>query len=435
MNIIEMIRSSFVNLLSNKMRSGLTMLGIVISVASVILIHVVGDSLNSTLADTFSDSKNANRCIISIVPSAENRLAPTDKDGNFIIPESNKFTEKLIEKYCSKFDGRVEPVYETSSFDCTVYTEMNKPFISTFNGVNSAYYSLFDNQMISGRFISDDDIEKRANTAVISDITANNCFGSEEPLGQYIYVRDTEGSESRFVVVGVYKYPNTQFMSAEEKSLLVTPVYICYSRYLLDNPEKIMSVDSQAFLLKNTPDTEKFRKESAAFFSEYFNDDRWETEIFFMTDEVSGIQKILRLLTRVMTLITVVSTIVGGIGIMNVMTVSVNERIREIGVKRAIGARSSTIITEFLTEATLISVLSAIIGIIIGLLLAFNFVNIARIFCHYSIKMLDVDVVFSPPFPIMLYALISGALTGIVFGIYPALKASSVNITDSLRNE
>lgn len=434
MNLIELIRSAFTSVCSNKMRSGLTMLGIIISVASVILIHVIGSSLNDTMADTFSEQKNANRCLLSVIPSHKNHTAVTDKDGNYIIPDSNRLTDKLIEQYCERFDGKVVPVYETGTYECTASTSTGSTSSTELKAVNDAYVSFFDNEIISGRFISDEDMKKKANTVVISDLTAKKCFGDDEAIGQYIYLRVKDGVETQFVVVGVYEYDNVTFMTEEEKSLIITPIYICYSKYLTENPDYIQSLDSQAFLLRNLPDVEEYRKESTAFFNEYFNDDKWEIEMYFMTDEISGIQKILKLLTRVMTIITIVSTLVGGLGIMNVMTVIANERIPEIGIKRAIGARTSVIISEFLIESTILSLISAVAGIILGLLLAVNFISIARIICNFSIKVVDVDVVFSPPFSIILYAMLSGVITGIIFGIYPALKASSISITDSIRH-
>ncbi len=437
MSFLELIKSAYVNIFSNKLRSGLTMLGIMISVSSVILIHVVGDSLNKTMTNTFSDSNNANFCLVSVVPSSLNHTAVMDKKGNYIIPDKLKFNNKLIEKYCSRFDEKVQPIYESDISSCTVRGKTTGVSMNDVTGVNDSFFVLsFENEIISGRTISAEDMEKNANTAVISDITAEICFGDEDPIGKYIYIRNETGIENQYVVVGVYEYDGITYDTTEEKENFITSdLYICYSKFLHNNRDYVTSMDGQSFLIRDIPDTDKFRQDSYNFFNEYFNDEKWTVEIILMTDEISGIQKILKLLTKVMTLITIVSMFVGGMGIMNVMIVSVNERTREIGIKKALGASSSVIISELLTESALLSLVSAGIGIVLGLLLSVNFISIARIICNYNIRTMNIDVVFSPPITAIFFSMISGVVTGIVFGIYPALKASSMNIIDSIRQD
>ena len=411
------------------------MLGIIINVTSVILVHVAGDSLNKTIDKTFTDSRNVNCCMVSFVPTPHNKTAVVNSAGEYILPDNMNFSKKVIEQYCSSFNGNVEPVYESQKCSATVRSDANDSFSQTnMIAVNEAYSSILEEELISGRFISFDDMEKKSNTAVISDITAETCFGSSDPVGQYIYIRGDDGIENQFVVTGVYKYDDIEYTTKEEREQFITSnVYVCYSKYLLNNPNYVETSDTQAFLIKNVTDMDEFKRVTTNFFDAYYGDKDWGVEVILTTDEIMNIQKLLKLLTRVMTLITIVSTIVGGLGIMNVMTVSVNERTRDIGIKKAIGARSSTLIMEFLAEATILSFVSAIIGIILGLLLSVNFISIARIICNFSIKTININVVFSPPYTAVLYAMLSGIITGIIFGIYPAVKASSMNITDSIR--
>lgn len=435
MDFIEIIKSAYVSIFSNKLRSGLTMLGIIINVASVILVHVAGDSLNKTIDKAFSDSRNANSCIVSFVPTPQNKTAVMDSEGEYILPDNLYFSDIVVEKYCILFEGKVKPIYESEMKKSTVRSDKSQSVSQTeMLAVNEAYADVLDSDIIKGRFISADDMDKGANTAVISDITAENCFGSSDPIGQYIYIRDDEGIENQYVVTGVYDDENNNYQTAEvHKESIVSTVYICYSKFLMNYQDYILESNSQGFQLRNITDFDEFKHITTNFFESYFNEKDWTVDLFLMTDEVISIQKILELLTHVMNLITFISVIVGGIGIMNVMTVSVNERTQEIGIKKAIGARSSTIIIEFLVEAVILSVIAVFIGIVIGLFLSINFISITRIICNLMIKTMNITVVFSPPYAAVLYAMVSGIITGVIFGIYPALKASQMNITDSIR--
>lgn len=435
MDFVEIIKSAYVSIFSNKLRSGLTMLGIIINVASVILVHVAGDSLNKTIDKAFSDSRNANSCIVYFVPTPQNKTAVMNSEGEYILPDNVNFSDMVVDKYCNLFEGKVKPIYESEMKKSSVRSDKNQRVSQTeMLAVNDAYADLLDSEIIKGRFISVDDMEKKVNTAVISDITAEICFGSSDPLGQYIYIRDDKGIENQYVVTGVYEDENNNYQTAEEPiENVVSTVYICYAKFLMNYQDYILESDSQGFQLRNITDFDEFKRITTNFFESYFNEKDWTVDLFLMTDEVASIQKILELLTRVMNLITFISIIVGGIGIMNVMTVSVNERTQEIGIKKAIGAPSSTIITEFLVESVILSVIAAFVGIVIGLFLSVNFISIARIVCNLIIKTMSITVVFSPPYAAVLFAVISGIVTGVVFGIYPALKASKMNITDSIR--
>jgi putative ABC transport system permease protein len=184
----------------------------------------------------------------------------------------------------------------------------------------------------------------------------------------------------------------------------------------------------------NISDVDGFKKLSNEFFKKRLDDPNWKTEVTLMSDDINYIVDIITLLTYIITIIAVASMIIGGIGIMNITIVNINERTREIGIKKAVGAGNSWIIFEFLTEAVLMSLSGALIGVVTGIISSFNIANIIKIICKVN-EIKNIQVLFYIPYSIIVFSIFFSIITGIIFGIIPALKTTKMNVIDALRME
>lgn len=436
MSIWEYIISAKRCLSASKMRTLLTTLGIIVGISSVILINTIGNSLGQTIENVIYSMYSGNEAYVSIVPDKKtNPDVEYDELGGFYIPENIRFTSDMIDAYDKQFSEQAKRVvYDDQVFGSGKIT-ISDQFYSTVTA-SAASYTLkdyFNIKMLDGRFISKQDTDRYTPVAVISDITAESCFGDKNPIGEQITIPNGNGVFLECTVIGVYKYSEQgSALMENDKREICTNVYVPYT-YLFRELDYTSQDMYESYSIKNVTDTEKYKAETESFFNSYFEGTGWKVSVELMTDQLDMISKIINGITFIIVAVAAISLLVGGIGVMNIMLVSVTERTMEIGVRKAMGSSNKSVRIQFIVESVMISFLGSFLGIIIGLiqskLLAMIAVRIA------SAKNFNLVVDLAVPYSAILLSVLFSFIIGIGFGVYPADKAAKMEVVDALRYE
>ncbi len=405
--IVENIRVAFNGLRSNILRTLLTMLGITIGVASVIVLVSVGQAVEGFVRSQFL-GLGANLVIV---------FGGEDERGNTV-----RLTMDDVRVISDPFNvpDALQVVPQVVRNNLPTQSE-DRETQGRIRGVSENYLEVRGRTMLNGSFFSQEDVTGQARVAVLGLDTADRLFPNGSPVGRDIRVGDV-----RFRVIGVMT-PIGGTFAGNEDDLIIIPLSTVLSRLSPDrslsgerNVTNILvqardndSVDSVARQIRET-----LREERNISFRDEDN-----FQIFTQTDLLQTSESILGLVTIFLGLIAGISLLVGGIGIMNIMLVTVTERTREIGLRKAVGAQRVDIVFQFLTEATTISV----VGGFIGLMLAIGMSLLA------SFALPDLDVAVQPA-SVALATGISAAI-GVLFGVYPASRAAALNPIDALRYE
>ena len=433
MNFIESLKMAFSSIAANKMRSLLTMLGIIIGISAVITITTLGSTLRSTVGNAMS-SLGTNCFYMSLTPK------DYDENKDYTVTDDDMITfdmlNELINKYPGEFSLAVSNQLSTGNLLNSSKNYVNVSVQGTFEG----YFKLNNLDILSGRSISLRDNDEMKYTAVVSDIFVKQYFkNGEEPVGQKISVSLDTGNVIEVNIVGVYKYsevrlgsfkPNTKFADR------VTPVFI---PYLVANKMSGNTDNNfvNAVVSWNTDfSNAKALSDITSFFNDkYSSNKNWEVNIENIQDQVKTIDMVINVVTAVVAVIAAISLLVGGVGVMNIMLVSVTERTREIGVRKALGAKKSAIKMQFVIEAIIICLFGGIIGIIIGILNGELVGIVANVimknYPQYSEVLGKIHIV--PSVGAIVISVIFSMLTGVFFGLYPAGKAAKMNPIDALR--
>ncbi|MBE6012783.1 MAG: FtsX-like permease family protein [Lachnospiraceae bacterium] len=423
----ENILLAIEGLKANKMRSLLTMLGIIIGIGSVIGIVTVGDSMTSSVSNSMQ-ALGATNIIVNLQKKETDNGIPTPPmlQGDMgTIDEINLITDEMIENYLKLYGDKVEAVsiYESGNSgkakDGRLYANVS------ITGTNPGYKISSNINMLEGRYINEGDIKSNRYAAVVSDKLVSNMFPSgESPLGQEIKIT-TDSSIQTFTIVGIYKYENdvmTMMGSSVADKDIRTNVYIP-----LSTCKKLMSsnggYESVTVMGKAGVDSDILTDSTASFFNNYYkNNTRYKISATSMESMMSTMTDMMSTLQIAIAVIAGISLIVGGVGVMNIMLVSVTERTREIGTRKALGARNTSIQMQFIIEAIIICGIGGIIGIIAGISLGYLGSLLLGFPGLPSIFIIVVAVVFS-------------MMIGVFFGYYPATKAAQLDPIEALRYE
>lgn len=413
---MKLIIQSLKALKANKARTLLTMLGIVIGIATVVLVLSAGAGFRS-LIDSQVDTLGSNTLFIQV------RIPPTTKNRNANAqgPESafsgviiTSFKERDLDDI-KKLENVVGAYGIVTGQAPASYRGNKKTAI--YYGAGAERFSIDKTKLSSGRFYTQSEDNSGAQVVILGSKIATDLFGQDDPVGKLLRI-----GTLNFQVIGVYE---PQGAIGENDSLLFIPLTTAQKKllgidYLLVGIVALQDINQGEgtaeqikILLRNNhsitdPDKDDFTVKTQDQALETFN------TIF------SGI-------TYLLIAIATISLIVGGVGIMNIMYVVVTERTAEIGLKKAVGARESDILKEFLLEAVLVTIFGGIIGILFGSILAFIVSIIANSW--------NLDWVFVVPVYAMVIAfLVSGAI-GIFFGVFPARSASKLDPVEAMRYE
>ncbi|MFI3280802.1 MAG: ABC transporter permease [Rikenellaceae bacterium] len=406
MNIANLIAISLRALSNNKMRAFLTMLGIIIGVASVITMLAIGQGSKASINTQISEMGSN---MIMIQPGEDVR-------GGVMRDASSMQTLKMedYESLCEMSDvlAGVSPV--VSSSGQYIYAGNNYP--STITGVSMDYLTIRQLKMESGAMFTDMDIKTSAKVCVIGKTIQENLFpDGEDPVGKIIRFKSIP-----MRVIGVLAEKGYNTMGMDQDAIVLAP-YTCVMKRILA-VTYLSQIYASAVVEDDTEDvidqiTETLRSNHKL--SSYAADDfsiRSQQELATMLNSTSS------LMTTLLACIASISLIVGGIGIMNIMYVSVTERTKEIGLRMSVGGRGVDILAQFLIEAIIISVAGGIIGVLLGCLAAWG----VNYFASWPIVVESWTIMLS-------FAVCS--ITGVFFGWYPAKKAAALNPIDAIRYE
>lgn len=416
MKLLNPIKISYNNLMAAKFRSFLTVLGIIIGVGSVILIMAIGQSAQELILDQV---KGIGTNLIGVIPgaSSDDNSPPAAAMGISI----TTFTYDDLEAL--KNPRNVPEVEDGAGYvlgsDTVSYKGVEKSI--SFTGTTASYIKVETAEIKSGRFLTEEEEANLSKVAVVGNKMAEEFFGNDDPLGKTIKIKD-----QNFNVIGVFKERGSSSfgISSQDDSVFV-PIktaqkmllginYLSFARLKVKGPDLIPSA------IANTKTTLRERHH----IKDPSKDD------FSVRDQASALEavtNITNILRYFLLAIGTVSLVVGGVGIMNVMLIAVNQRVREVGLRKAVGAKNLEITLQFLIEAATISSLGGIIGIIIGIFLAFIASVIVQALNYHWPLIISVPSVF--------VAFGVSLLIGILFGIYPARKASRISPMEALRYE
>lgn len=408
MLIFENLKLALSAIRINKMRSFLTMLGMIIGISSVISIVSIGDTMRNVMAEQY---KAIGSGLAYVYIRSENGYYSS----------SETFTLDDIEKIENTFKDNIDyHVTTRTSFKVNVSNGRNSSSVSAI-GIQDGYEKVTPTvKLIKGRMIDENDQKGEKMNIVLEETTANELFGNNEPLGQKVKVLfDTgNGKETKEMnVVGIYKSEKSPIM----KLLMGTDTKEAFvAESILTSPND--SYFSPYFYKNNATNSAVFKERITNYIARIKNV-KPENVLYYSAEEESGtIDNIMSGLSAAVGAIAAISLVVGGIGIMNIMLVSVTERTREIGIRKALGARTKDILMQFLIESAIISAVGGIIGTLLGA----GVVMIGG-------SIVKVAVVIKPQ--IVIGAVVFSAVVGIFFGIYPALKAARKDPIEALRYE
>lgn len=396
---------AWASLIANKMRSLLTMLGIIIGVAAVIALVSIGYGVRSQIQDSIS-SLGSN--LLMVYPGAPRTpgVRPTADSQKTI-----KLEDYTTLSHLEDID-MASPVSAGSSY-IVIYT--NKNWTTSVTGVNSDFQYINNWTVKSGRFITASQVERRERVAVIGNTVATNLFGSEDPVGKDIRIKNNP-----YKVIGVLEAKGSGSFGNDQDDV----VYIPYTTGM----ERLQGVDYLRMIYikaKDGVDLDRLQSDVENILRVRHNIKNPDLDDFNVRN-MATIMETVEQTTATMTLflgsVAAISLLVGGIGIMNIMLVSVTERTREIGVRKALGATYRVIVMQFLIEAVVISLVGGAIGIIVG-------IGSSKLISALT----GMNTVISMG-PILLSFGFSMAI-GLVFGLYPARKAAKLNPIDALHYE
>lgn len=442
MVFLECIRLSFGNIRINKLRSFLTMLGIIIGISSVITITTIGNSLKLTIANTMNELGGANQIfgyLEAIFPEddeeAETWVYPDLKEEDLI-------SQEMIKQFKENFKDTVSTVI-LSEYVGTAKAVNGENYANIeMIGVSDGYLQSQKLTIMKGRNITERDCDEIKNACVVSDLFVRYYFKDKDvnPLGQEIMIDQQNGSTFHGVIVGVYQYEAAKFGGMDNKTAekdrstqLFVPVTVAKKiNHATNGYDMIQIVAAKGI------DASNLATQTEEYFNElYSSNENWMFCTYDMASELGTISKVLDIITVAIAVIAAISLIVGGIGVMNIMLVSIIERTKEIGIRKALGAKNRSIRTQFLTEAITICLIGGFIGIVIGIFNGFLIGKLVTVFgADMAGEYMDLlTITIQPSVSAILISVFFSMLIGIIFGYYPANRAAKMSPIDALRYE
>ena len=392
-------------LLANKMRSLLTMLGVIIGVAAVIALVSVGMGVRTGITSNF-ESLGANT--ITIMPGSSNRGGPRGAAGSM---QTLKYDDaKAIE-------AKIKDIQYVSPTVSSSYQVVNgnQNWNTSVTGVTPDLMQIRSLTVDNGSFISKDDMTKRNRVAVIGATVAENLFGTENPVGKNIRIKNQP-----FKVIGILASKGSSGFGQDQDDVIYIPLTTAQERMM-----GITYVQSISLQATDTQKIDQVQDEITTLLRQRHRITAGKEDDFHVQNTASIIASVNQstaMMTVLLGAIASISLLVGGIGIMNIMMVSVTERTREIGLKIAIGAQQSRILWQFLTEAAVLTSMGGILGVATG-------IGLAEMMSHIMGTPVAISV------PACIIAVAFSMVIGVVFGLVPAMKASKLNPIEALRRE
>lgn len=429
MLVLENIWLAFTSLIANKMRALLTMLGIIIGIGSVIAIMTVGDSITNSVTASMQ-SMGANNITVGLQQKStqdqvtESGMMFEGGPRGRSLFEEDYITDEMLEEFEKEYGDSIDAISLSESVGSAVAEDGKLYANINITGVNSGYLTANELDFLAGRSLSEIDQQKAKKVALVSDKLVNNLFGGNinAAIGETIEVT-LNNKYMIYTIVGVYEYSASSFgFSSDSEEDITTDVYIPLKT--AQNQNHNTSGYSQFTIITSVnTDSASFLETVESFFERYYaRNENYQISAYSMESMISSMTDMLSTISIAIAIIAGISLVVGGIGVMNIMLVSITERTREIGTRKALGATNGSIRFQFIMESVVICLLGGFIGIVLGLVLG----SVAVDIMGYDASPSVAGIIFSVTFSIFI---------GVFFGYYPANKAAKMNPIEALRYE
>ena len=388
----------------NILRSFLTILGIVIGVASVIAMVMIGDGTTANVKESIS-KLGTNMLTLRV---GQERRGPPREDNS-----AKPFTEGDISAIKNELQNIKAVASENSSRMNIVYG--NKSSSASVIGTSNDYFIIKDWETTDGRIFDENELNNGKSSCIIGTTVVKQLFADENPIGMNIRLKNLSCN-----VIGILKSKGAAAFGNDQDEIIIVPLKMFQQKIKGDKDISsiLISITDGAFINNAKTEITSLMQERRSLRV----DEADNFHIRDMQETLSTMTSTTQMLTYLLGSIAAISLLVGGIGIMNIMLVSVTERTREIGTRLAIGAMENEVLLQFLVEAIVLSTLGGIIGIILGLGIGYVTVNI-------------MDLPFILNNQIILISFVFSTLIGVFFGYFPARKAARLNPIDALRYE
>ena len=427
--LFENILLAFSAIWANKMRAILTMLGIIIGISSVIAINTVGNSLTSSFTDTMQ-GLGANNIMIGLQQKATNEET-NDEGLTFKGPGFQKqpqktdyMTQEMIDGLKEEFPDRIKGVSISSQISNGKLTVNGKTQTVNIVGGNADYYTFEANlDMAGGTEIGDKAQNGGRNVAIIADYLVEKLYKDDinAALGQTIEI--TSGNKYyEYTIIGVYEYESSSLMDSADSDP-TTNLYIPLRSLQNESHQYDYSNLTAISSVTSTDESDELMDDIEEYFDVYYHSNKnFEPTAMSMASMISSVTDMLDKISLAISIVAGISLLVGGIGVMNIMLVSISERTREIGTRKALGATNGSIRTQFIVESMILCLIGGVIGIGIGIGTGSFAAQKLGFAASPSVSSIVASVMFS-------------IAIGVFFGYYPANKAAKMNPIDALRYE
>ena len=388
----------------NILRSFLTILGIVIGVASVIAMVMIGDGTTANVKESIS-KLGTNMLTLRV---GQERRGPPREDNS-----AKPFTEGDISAIKNEVQNIKAVASENSSRMNIVYG--NKSNSASVIGTNNDYFIIKDWEVTDGRTFDESELNSGKSSCIIGTTIVKQLFGEENPIGTNIRLKNLSCN-----VIGILKSKGAAAFGNDQDEIVIVPLKMFQQKIKGDK-----DISSILISITDGKHIENAKIEITSLMQERRSlrvDEPDNFHIRDMEEMLSAMTSTTKMLTYLLGSIAAISLLVGGIGIMNIMLVSVTERTREIGTRLAIGAMENEVLLQFLVEAIVLSTMGGVIGIILGLGIGYGIVTM-------------MDLTFILNNQIIMISFFFSTLIGVVFGYFPARKAARLNPIDALRYE
>ncbi len=429
MLLAENILLALSALRANKTRSFLTMLGIIIGISSVITIMTIGQAMTNGLNEELSGF-GASSITVTV---SQKRTKTEMSDTGFMfrqgprrnaMKDEDKLSLEMIGEMYEKLSDRIEGITIKESVGEGTVKHLKDYAIVSVKGLNSYAMKSEDLTMLSGRQFTASDQNEGRKVCVVSDYLVGNMFDgdNESALGEQITVVINDRFY-HYTIVGVYEYDKNEPYDSNENYDDMSELFLPLETAVRQNHSKNRFTEI-SLAASSRDDISDLMKDIKSFFNDryYRDNENYEITCSSMSEILDSVTEMMNTVSLAISLIAGISLLVGGIGVMNIMLVSVTERTKEIGTRKALGATNTSIRLQFIVESITLCVAGGFIGVILGLIIG----NIISKIMKYSAA--------APVSGIMISVLFSMAI-GVFFGYYPANKAAKMNPIDALRYE
>lgn len=412
--VFDVVSMSLRSLLNNKIRSALTVLGIVIGVGSIMIVMSIGNAAKTLILQEVQSFGARNVFINPGRPEGGNPMAMAGSVLN------NSLRERDI-KQLERKDNVPDALFVNPSVTGSVSVSYaDKSVIETIIGSGAYVFEVYNMDIVQGRPFTQDDINIKARVLIIGKNVAQDLFGASNPVGEKVLIKN-----QKFTIIGISSSENSSLLGIDD--MIIAP-YSSAQKYLLGDIKHFHEVVVQASTVEAVPSMVQDIKETLRESHNITDPSKDDFMVTTQADMMRSINSVLGALTAFLAIVAAISLLVGGVGVMNIMFVSVTERTKEIGLRKALGATQKSILLQFLFEAIFLTIGGGVIGVLFG-------IGITAAVVFTATKLTGTIFPFVISWIGMALGIIVSMGIGLVFGIFPARQASLKSPIEALRYE